>query len=115
MYIGAVAKLTNLSIKAIRLYEEKGLLAPPKRRGAYRTYSEQDIELLKLIYEAKQLGITLAELKGVIRYQEGAVNWAQIHAFLLKVQTRLEHQREDISTKIASLKRCIDAIDSCPK
>ena len=45
MYIGELSKRTGLSVKAIRLYEEKGLVKPPLRVGRYRVYQESDIEV----------------------------------------------------------------------
>ena len=49
MYIGEVAKKTSLSIRAIRLYEEKGLIKPLPRKGKYRVYNKSHIEILHLI------------------------------------------------------------------
>jgi MerR family copper efflux transcriptional regulator len=74
MYIGEASKETGLSIKAIRFYEEIGLIKQPQRKGRYRIYKETDIELLALIKEAKDLGITLSKLKGVIVYNNGKVD-----------------------------------------
>ena len=48
MYIGKAAQLSGTTVKSIRHYEHIGLLPAPQRRGAYRVYSEQSVELLML-------------------------------------------------------------------
>ncbi|AZZ98164.1 MerR family transcriptional regulator [Pseudoalteromonas sp. R3] len=115
MYIGEVAKKTGLSVKAIRFYEEKDLIIAPKRKGVYRIYTPEHIEVLKLISEAKDLGVTLSELKGVIKYHNGSANWTEINAFLVVIRQRLENELQAISEKIAKLDICIGSISSCQK
>lgn len=75
MYIGEASKKSGLSIKAIRFYEAIGLIKQPERKGRYRLYEETDIEILVLIKEAKELGITLSKLQGVIVYKDGKADW----------------------------------------
>lgn len=89
MYIGKASKLTGLSIKAIRLYEEKGLIKTPARSGRYRVYTKTDIEILNLIAEAKRLGITLNRIKGVIVYHDNGPDWQRIKVFLADIKTQL--------------------------
>ncbi|MHA2937059.1 MerR family transcriptional regulator [Vibrio sp. RC27] len=111
MYIGEASKQTGLSIKAIRFYEEIGLTKKPKRKGRYRVYDETDIELLILIKEAKDLGITLSKLKGVIIYDNGMVDWGNIKIFLGEIREQLINQIDDINKKIDSLDTCYNQID----
>ena len=48
--IGKVAKMTGLSLKANRYYEDKGLLPPrPRTNGGYRQYEEADVNRLLYI------------------------------------------------------------------
>lgn len=62
MRIGQAARMTGLSVKAIRYYEAVGLLPPPLRsEGRYRLYGEEDTRRLHLLKRAKQLGFTLRE------------------------------------------------------
>ena len=112
MYIGEVSKRTGLSIKAIRLYEELGLIKPPDRVGRYRVFKESDIELLILIKEAKAFGVTLAQLKNVINYNNGQIDWVNIKEFLRKVRTQLVHQIDDIHHKIKLLDECYVQINT---
>jgi len=110
MYIGEASKKTGLSIKAIRFYEERGLIRHPERIGRYRVYKETDIEILILIKEAKELGVTLSQLEGVITYSNGKVNWGNIKIFLRDVRKQLVHQIDDIKAKIDSIDKCYDQI-----
>ena len=112
MFIGEVARKTNLSVKAIRFYEEKELIVPPKRQGKYRVYTNEHIEVLRLIAEAKLLGVTLAELKGFIKYENGEANWAEISEFLVHLKARLQAQIERTEQKIAKIDSCIGIINA---
>jgi len=111
MYIGETSKLTGLSIKAIRFYEEKGLITRPERIGRYRVYQESDIELLILIKEAKEMGVTLSQLKGVISFNDGKVDWANIKIFLGEIRAQLINQIDDINKKIDNLDKCYNQIN----
>jgi len=62
--IGQVAKITGLSAKTIRFYEEQGVIESPSREGnGYRFYSEENLEEIKLIKNARDLGLPLSEIK----------------------------------------------------
>ncbi len=109
MFIGEIAAKTGLTVKAIRFYETKGLIEPV-RSGRYRTYQQQDIELLVMIREAKAMGATLAELQGVIQYRDGVVDWARIRPFLLDLRQRLEQQRQQIDGQLETLGVCLEQL-----
>ncbi|EFO51840.1 Cu(I)-responsive transcriptional regulator [Vibrio parahaemolyticus K5030] len=68
MNIGAVAKLTGLSSKSIRLYEDKGIISPPARSDSgYREYSDNHIQELNLVSRAKNAGFSLQECKEFVQ------------------------------------------------
>jgi len=66
--IGDIAKLTNLTTRTIRYYEELGLLKSKKNRslGQLRLFDNDDIKRLKKIQMLKDLGLTLEEIGQVI-------------------------------------------------
>ncbi|MFT8315995.1 MAG: MerR family transcriptional regulator [Clostridium sp.] len=66
--IGEIAKLTNLTTRTIRYYEELGLLGTRKNRslGQLRLFDNDDIKRLKKIQMLKDLGLTLEEIGQVI-------------------------------------------------
>jgi DNA-binding transcriptional MerR regulator len=114
MYIGEVAKKTGLSIKAIRLYEEKGLIMPPPRNGRYRVYSESHIDILNLIKEAKLLGVTLSQLKSAIVYKNGNVEWSFVGRFLSDIKVKLLLEIDELNNKVKRVETCMLGIESCP-
>ena len=67
MNISDVAKKTGLTSKAIRFYEEKGLVTPPLRsENGYRTYSQQHLDELTLLRQARQGGVNLEECRELV-------------------------------------------------
>ncbi|MEQ5200998.1 Cu(I)-responsive transcriptional regulator [Providencia rettgeri] len=71
MNISEIAKKTGLTAKAIRFYEDKGLITPPERgENSYRYYQECHLNELVLLKQAKDVGFTLdecGELLGLFR------------------------------------------------
>ena len=75
MFIGEISKKTNIPVKTIRYYEEFGLLEHPKRSlSKYRMYHEKDVEKLLFIKKSKDLGLTLAEIKKIIKRSSKGVD-----------------------------------------
>jgi MerR family copper efflux transcriptional regulator len=65
--VGEAAKAAGLSAKAVRLYEAKGLLPPAHRTDAgYRTYTDDDVAVLRFIRQAKTLDLTLREIRDIL-------------------------------------------------
>ena len=69
-YIGTVAERTGASRKAIRLYEERGLIPKPMRVQSYRVYTDNHIELIQIIKQAQALGFRLAEIQAALANSE---------------------------------------------
>lgn len=61
MFIGRLAQLTGCTPKAIRLYEQKGLINAPQRSGRYRVYNAHRVQRVRLIRQAQVAGFTLAQ------------------------------------------------------
>ncbi len=67
--IGELAGELQLNPKTIRYYEEVGLLPEPRRsESGYRLYSRYEVERLRLVKRAKLLGLSLAEIRGIVEY-----------------------------------------------
>lgn len=94
--------------RALRFYEDKGLLAPA-RQGLSRVYSYKDHARLVLILRGKRVGLSLAEIREILElYDKGDGGAAQNAKALRKFRERvvaLEQQREDIGHAIEELYR----------
>ena len=63
MKINDVKKLTGLTAKALRLYESKGLISVSREENGYRSYTQNDVEILKEIKLYRSIGISLSDIK----------------------------------------------------
>jgi len=66
MKIGAAAHASGLTIQAIRHYEAVGVFRNVPRSGAYRDFSERDVDTLRVAAHCRALGFSLAETKDVL-------------------------------------------------
>jgi DNA-binding transcriptional MerR regulator len=74
MTIGEVARRSGFTIRTLRFYERRGLLAPAARRASgYRLYGETELHHLAFIRQAKALGLTLAGIHPLLTGEHGAV------------------------------------------
>ena len=65
--IGQVAHETGVSIDTIRFYEKQGLLKrSPRSAGGFRLFSRGDIETLKFVRKAQELGFSLHEIRELL-------------------------------------------------
>ncbi|SLJ60871.1 MerR family DNA-binding protein [Mycobacteroides abscessus] len=72
MTVGRAAAAAGLSAKAVRLYETKGLLPEaPRTEAGYRTYTDDDVTLLRFIRQAKSLGLSLGEIRDILDLRRG--------------------------------------------
>lgn len=67
MTIGDAASQSGVPAKTIRFYEEMGIIAPAQRTSnRYRTYSEADVQTLRFIHRARNLGFSLKEVSDLL-------------------------------------------------
>ena len=68
--IGELATRSGLTPDALRYYERLGLLPPAKRTsGGFRVYPTDTLDRLRFIKQAQTLGLTLHEIRALVRYQ----------------------------------------------
>lgn len=67
--IGELSREFGVTLRALRFYENKGLIAP-QRDGLSRLYSQGDRTRLALILKGKKLGFTLGEIRQMIAAEE---------------------------------------------
>ena len=80
--ISELAREFDITPRAIRFYEDSGLLAPT-RAGRNRVYSQRDRTRLKLTLRGKRLGFSLQEIRGLVTmYGTESDTASQLQAFL---------------------------------
>lgn len=107
----------DVTARAIRFYEDMGLLAP-QRAGRNRVYTQRDRTRLKLTLRGKRLGLSLLEIKQLVdMYDSPSDTTHQLKAFLGVLgqhRTLLEQQREDIEITLSEISqheaRCRDLL-----
>jgi DNA-binding transcriptional MerR regulator len=96
----------DVTSRAIRFYEDVGLLQP-QRAGRNRVYSAGDRTRLKLTLRGKRLGLALSEIKQLVDlYDADSGSAQQLEAFvavLAEHRRLLEQQREDIEITLAEI------------
>lgn len=108
--ISDLAKEFDLTTRAIRFYEDMGLLQPERSGpgGRNRIYNGRDRTRLKLTLRAKRLGLSLTEAKDIIdMYDSPRDTGAQLEKFLQVLaihQQQLEAQMKDLQANMDELK-----------
>ncbi|MCW8890362.1 MAG: MerR family DNA-binding transcriptional regulator [Sedimenticola sp.] len=116
--ISELAKEFDVTPRAIRFYEDQGLISP-SRKGRRRVYRERDRVRLKLVLRGKRLGFALSEVKEMFDlYDTAPGETAQLKFLLGKIQERremLEQQRQDIEAVLHEMesveKRALSVLD----
>ena len=123
--IGEVSRQTGVSVDTIRFYEKEKLLREPVRSGGgFRLYGAADIEQLKFIRNAQELGFALVEIKELLVLQDDSVEACSHIRELLERKLDLVRQKIEDLLKLESglrkgLRKCNrslkKAADSHPK
>ena len=104
--ISELAREFDVTPRAIRFYEDQGLLAP-RREGQRRIYTPRDRTRLKLTLRGKRLGLSLSEIRELIdMYEPGRDERPQLQRFLALLESHkagLLQQRTDIEAQLAEL------------
>jgi len=111
--IGELARRFDLTYRALRFYESRGLLSPT-RRGSSRLYGVKDVERLGVIVKAKKLGLTLTAIGEILRdadsQQTLRLNRETCLAQIAVLERKLAQTRE----ALAELRRICGACEGGP-
>jgi DNA-binding transcriptional MerR regulator len=95
--IGALAKQCNITVRALRYYEEMDLIGPQRRsNGQYRLYSTRALKRIKAIQALQDLGYTLDNIVAVLGPYSGSIKLAKAEQITVA------------ETALQGLKHCID-------
>ncbi|CAJ1002547.1 MULTISPECIES: MerR family transcriptional regulator [Brevibacillus] len=78
--IGIVMKLTDLTARQIRYYEQNGLIQPARTEGKQRLFSFNDVDRLLEIKALIEKGLNIAGIKQVLQMQQSAAEKTEITA-----------------------------------
>jgi len=117
--IREIAREFQVTIRALRFYEDRGLLRP-RREGSVRRYNDRDRLHLKMILKGKQLGFTLAEIYDIVAGRSEENGKAELELKLtaaeIAAQIRyLEQQRSQIEEAIATLREAQQRLLKLPQ
>jgi MerR family mercuric resistance operon transcriptional regulator len=106
--IGKLAKAANVNIETIRYYQKQGLIIEPaKPLNGFRHYPKSDINRLRFIKRAQQIGFSLKEIQQLLLLAENCHD----------IQSLAFEKREQITQKINSLQTMVsvlnELINSC--
>src|SRR3974390_1267951 len=110
--ISEMAAKFDVTPRALRFYESKGLLKPA-REGRGRIYRRDDQQHLALILKGRKLGFTIAEIGEMIAAEEGHASPRALRMTREKCQeqvTHLERQLTETTEALAELRRMLIAL-----
>jgi DNA-binding transcriptional MerR regulator len=103
MTIGEVAREFHITLRALRFYESKRLIAP-RRNGGVRIYHQDDRERVALILTGRRLGFTLAEVKRLLDGPDGR-NLRLTREKCVEQINLLERQKRGIEMALGELRQ----------
>ncbi|MEU9853554.1 MerR family transcriptional regulator [Streptomyces sp. NPDC047974] len=100
--IGELARRTGLTVKTIRFYSDRGIVAPTDRSPAgYRLYDIDAVARLDLVRTLRELGLDLPTIRKVVDRELSLPEVAAAHAEALAVQIRVLRLRRAVLTAVA--------------
>lgn len=100
MQINQLAQRVNLSSKTIRYYESIGLLPPPRRLpNGYRDYAETDVERVRFVAAARDLGFSLDDIGEILDLRDRREAPCRV------VLDLLQQRADEIKQRIADLQQ----------
>ena len=108
--ISHLAREFSITARAIRFYEDQGMITPRRSGSGGRTriYTQRDRARLKLLLRGKRLGLSLVEIKSLLdMYETSADTVPQLTRFL----EVLEARRDSLQRQLADLTQLLADID----
>jgi MerR family transcriptional regulator, copper efflux regulator len=118
--VGELARQSGKTVRALHLYEERGLLDPIERsKGGYRLYAQDALVRVRWISKLQDMGFSLNDIQGMLRQWErsGSAPRAMLQVGEL-LKEKLEETREQIARLQAlehELRSSLEYLETCPK
>jgi DNA-binding transcriptional MerR regulator len=104
--IGDLAREFGVTLRALRFYEDRGLLSP-RRDGTARIYDARDRNRLSVILKGKQLGFTLTEIRAMLAEERSSDEpSSNLNLSLDQIEDQIRHlkqQKAEIEEALAEL------------
>lgn len=112
--ISEMSERFNVTLRTLRFYEEKGLLNPV-RKGARRFYGTRDVSRMRVILQAKKIGLTLAEIRRVIKLVESNTDkhdqFKELQEICKGQQEILMEQKQMLDEQVAEVEQILSSFD----
>jgi DNA-binding transcriptional MerR regulator len=103
---GDLARATGKTVRTVRFYEEEGILTPAEvSNGGHRRYTKDDLERLRLIFDLRELGLPLGEIRSVLDLRSGCDTAAELAARFEQVLVAHIQQAEQRLDRLRRVKR----------
>jgi len=117
--VGELARLSGKTVRALHLYEERGLLVPIERsKGGYRLYAQDALTRVRWIAKLQDMGFSLNDIQSMLRQweQSGSAPDAMLRVGDL-LKDKLQETREQIARLQAledELRTSLEYLETCP-
>jgi len=110
MNIGRASKLSGVSTKMIRYYEQTGLIPKAARHNSgYRDYDDADVHRLRFIRRSRDLGFTVEQIGGLLDlWSDRSRASADVKSFALEHVERLKEKMAEIEAMVRTLESLAD-------
>src|SRR5262245_29305643 len=103
--IGKLAFKAGVNVETIRYYQRRRLIVRPARPASgFRNYSAEDLQRIRFIKRAQELGFSLKEIQELLSLQ------ADSHFACRQVESKTENKIQDVDRKIKRLKEIRSAL-----
>lgn len=112
--IGQLAKRAGISVETVRFYERKGLIAdPPRSRSGYRQYASENLDRVRFIRRAKEVGFTLKEIQELLDLRTETESQCRSgEAAATRAMERIDCQVKELLSMRTALASLLDACRS---
>jgi MerR family copper efflux transcriptional regulator len=103
--IGKAAHACGVPPKMIRYYESIGLIATPHRsEGGYRVYTENDVNALRFLHRARDLGFSIDQIRNLLAlWRDRSRASAEVKAIALRHVQALEEKAQSLTSMSRAL------------
>lgn len=112
MRIGEVARRSGVSVRALRYYEEQGLLMPGRGPGGQREYAEDAVDRVRIFQQLYAAGLSSRRIAELIPCIDADTTTDHQRAILNAERVRIRKQIDQLTTTLARLDEVIEAADS---